>query len=300
VRWIIHKKGWIKVVKIQKKIPTKIFEIQDSFHFSPIKVEHQKEEFISDLSILIQKDTAKKEKALKNVVTFALTIFLPTLEAVTIQVEEKSSVEQVIINSLNQYNLECSDKTRQVRINMNPKAYVLRFAEDDGTPDDVMPALVKTQEIGQFKGCTKYALCPDTSFKVVMSSTNEVKIQPTRPPLKVFLPKFENSGGGGYVTVAYQPKMTLEEIMINVCEKRALNPHDYAFEFASQDMGIMKTGLNKEKTFEELGVDSLMLIDKKNAHKRSQSRNSVGLKNFKNLSKNFLEIGEDPKGNIKK
>jgi hypothetical protein len=108
---------------------------------------------------------AKKQKALDNVLTFTLTVWMPTLEAVQVQMGEKSSVEEVIKGAMQQYEIDCADRTKQVRINMNPKAYVLRFADDDGAPDDDMPALVKTQEIGQFKGCTKFCLCPDTSFK---------------------------------------------------------------------------------------------------------------------------------------
>lgn len=35
--------------------------------------------------------------------------------------------------------MECSDKKKSIRINLNPEAYILRFAEDDGIPDDDLP-----------------------------------------------------------------------------------------------------------------------------------------------------------------
>jgi hypothetical protein len=38
--------------------------------------------------------------------------------------------------------VECKDNKKQMAaMNMNPKAYVLRFAEDDGTPDDDLPGI---------------------------------------------------------------------------------------------------------------------------------------------------------------
>jgi hypothetical protein len=43
---------------------------------------------------------------------------------------------------------------------------ILRFTEsDDGEPDEDMPALVRTQEMGQFKGTSMFALCKDPKFK---------------------------------------------------------------------------------------------------------------------------------------
>ena len=93
---------------------------------------------------------------------------------------DKTSVEEVIRHAMQQYELECSDRKKMVRINTNPKAYVLKYAEDDGVPDEDLPALVRDQEIGQFRS-KDFALVPDTSFK-----GNFFLILKNYPPKKKF------------------------------------------------------------------------------------------------------------------
>lgn len=55
------------------------------------------------------------------------------------KVNDKASVEDVIKLAIQQYEIKCMESKKAMRINMNPKAYVLRFADDDGLPDEDMP-----------------------------------------------------------------------------------------------------------------------------------------------------------------
>jgi hypothetical protein len=105
-------------------------------------------------------------------------------------VTDKSSVEYVIESALKQYELESKDDINKIPLISNPKCYVLRFADDDGQPDEDMPglnftlipnsplALVKTQEMGQFKGATAFSLVKDPKFKglILINSSNFQKL----------------------------------------------------------------------------------------------------------------------------
>ena len=109
----------------------------------------------SELSAVVRKivkDGVRNEAPVKQN-TKQLTVHLPTLESVNIQVAEKTSVEDVIKVAIQQYEIECSDKKRVVRMNMDPKAYVLRWAEDDGVPDEDLPGTPETPLSQKLKFC---------------------------------------------------------------------------------------------------------------------------------------------------
>lgn len=105
----------------------------------------------------------------QNEARLVLKVFPPnSLKFIKIRVSERTTVEQVIIEAV---RLMADTEGKETDINraleatiQDPKAYLLKFAEDDGTPDDDMPSLVRTQEIGQFKACVTFALCQDPKY----------------------------------------------------------------------------------------------------------------------------------------
>lgn len=48
-------------------------------------------------------------------------------------------MEDVIGQSLQQHEIKCLEVKKAQRINTNPKAYVLRIADESGTPDEDFP-----------------------------------------------------------------------------------------------------------------------------------------------------------------
>lgn len=72
--------------------------------------------------------------------TLLLSIFLPSIKKpVKVKVGEKTTVGEVVKATLQQFEAQTSEDINKGPINTNPKAWMLRFAEDDGTPDDDMP-----------------------------------------------------------------------------------------------------------------------------------------------------------------
>lgn len=59
-----------------------------------------------------------------------------------VKVGDKTLVEDLIRLAIQQYEMECHDKKKTMNIKMNPKAYVLRFAEDDGAADVIPCGLI--------------------------------------------------------------------------------------------------------------------------------------------------------------
>ncbi len=45
----------------------------------------------------------------------------------------------MIENALKQYELDSKDDINKIPLIPNPRCYMLRFADDDGTPDEDMP-----------------------------------------------------------------------------------------------------------------------------------------------------------------
>eukprot|EP01114_Cavostelium_apophysatum_P009724 TRINITY_DN2296_c0_g1_i2.p1 TRINITY_DN2296_c0_g1~~TRINITY_DN2296_c0_g1_i2.p1 ORF type:complete len:440 (+),score=103.95 TRINITY_DN2296_c0_g1_i2:283-1602(+) len=228
----------------------------------------------SELSEALKSTTIRPSKSQQGdsagTALITITVWFPTKESVKLTIGDKTLVEEVIHLSIQQYILECSDKKKQMRINSNPKAYVTRFAEDDGVPDEDMPALGRTQEIGGFKGCTSFALCIDTSFKTLRAnssrSTRALEVAPV-PLFKVFLPNEE-----GFVSVTLHVETTLKQVLEAVCKKRALSPDSYGFEFYDPPpKGSASLALHQ--TLGELGLTRLRLVEKsKSAKEKSDIR----------------------------
>lgn len=70
-----------------------------------------------------------------------LNIFFPTMESVVITVDSTATVLDLIKTALTSYEMQCKDSKKPIRISLNPNYYVLRFAEDDGAPDEDMPGI---------------------------------------------------------------------------------------------------------------------------------------------------------------
>ncbi len=80
-----------------------------------------------------------------------LKIYLPSSGYVKVRAGEKTSVEQIIEATLKQNELESKDDINQIPLLNNPKACIfsctlsclpldiLRFAEEDGAPDEDTP-----------------------------------------------------------------------------------------------------------------------------------------------------------------
>jgi hypothetical protein len=69
-----------------------------------------------------------------------LTIYLAwNPNPVKVKVASKATVETVINLALKQNEEDTKDDINRVAVNRNPKALMLKFAEDDGTPDEDMP-----------------------------------------------------------------------------------------------------------------------------------------------------------------
>lgn len=170
-----------------------------------------------------------------------LKIFLPlpstssSSKHIKIRVGVKTSVDQVIQEAVKgMLDLESKEADINKALESNhmphdPKAYILRVAEDDGTPDDDVPNLVRNQEVGQFKGCVVFALCRDPKFKEEQEQ-EQPKVTPTSIAalrlFKVFFPQFRNS----YVSLIYKENMTLKEVREFVCNKRQLPPDQFSFQ----------------------------------------------------------------------
>jgi hypothetical protein len=77
---------------------------------------------------------------------------------------------------------------------------------------------------------------------------------------RVYLP---DSLGAGCISVAYQSKLTLGEVMDTVCKKRAFNPHDFQFDYSAgfAPPGQSAPKLNLSMTLGELGVPRLDLLE---------------------------------------
>eukprot|EP01117_Protostelium_nocturnum_P010518 TRINITY_DN3788_c0_g1_i1.p1 TRINITY_DN3788_c0_g1~~TRINITY_DN3788_c0_g1_i1.p1 ORF type:complete len:371 (-),score=68.67 TRINITY_DN3788_c0_g1_i1:86-1198(-) len=167
------------------------------------------------------------------------------------------AVGEVIKIALQQYeeNLKALAKGKTVRMNLNPVAYILRFAEDDGTVDEDMPlAMGRTQEIGQFKGWTVFRLVQDTSVKIVGSTTNDALA-----PMALF--KVVLPGENGFISVAYKQDMTMKQTMDVVCKKYIINdPTKLAFEF--EENAGPPGHIELEKTMGDIGVKRIRLIHK--------------------------------------
>jgi len=220
-----------------------------------------------------------------------LQIFLPTMEPVKIIVSEKARVEEVIKLTLQQYEIECSARRKAIRINLDAATYLLRFAEDDGSPDEDMPALVKTQEIGHFKGTTRFSLCLDTSFKRASTAKSNT-IAPSLSLFRVFIPT--EGFGGGWITVAYNKDTKLRDVMDILVAKRDFDSEKCDFDYFDDNDALTakNTELTMDKKVSELGLPKLKLValDKKGnkdkdtptmkRHKRKSSmiKNVIGRK----------------------
>eukprot|EP01119_Soliformovum_irregulare_P000975 TRINITY_DN1071_c0_g2_i8.p1 TRINITY_DN1071_c0_g2~~TRINITY_DN1071_c0_g2_i8.p1 ORF type:complete len:426 (+),score=134.91 TRINITY_DN1071_c0_g2_i8:44-1321(+) len=150
-----------------------------------------------------------------------LVMFLPSGDSLIVLVPTTIIVEDLIKTTLQQYGMQCSDSKKKPTISLSASAYILKFAEDDGSPDDDTPALVKSQSIKGFRGIDRYALCLDTTFKANSDEYGNKALL-----FKVFLPKEE-----GFVSTAFDKHIKLGELLQIVARKRALtNPDDYFFE----------------------------------------------------------------------
>jgi len=130
--------------------------------------------------------------------------------------------------------------------------------------DDDMPALERTQEIGQFKGYNCFILILDTSF--IESGSMFSKVFPSLSLLRVLLPKEE-----GFVSIAYKKDTTLREVLENVSRKIVIDPEDYSLEHVSPSKGNSGS-LPLEQSVESLGVNQLRLVE--NANRQSTPKHA--------------------------
>lgn len=98
----------------------------------------------SALAALLQsKDSAPSRSVLvqkSQVSTLLLTVFLPGVtNPVKLKLREDTTADELIRASLLQYDTETKDDINKVSLPSNPKAYKLRIAEEDGTPDTDIP-----------------------------------------------------------------------------------------------------------------------------------------------------------------
>lgn len=70
----------------------------------------------------------------------------------------------MINETIRTYTSLTKDELNKVLLHPESKAYILRFSEDDGTPDEDMPDIGKTQQIGQFNGSVMFVLCKNPKF----------------------------------------------------------------------------------------------------------------------------------------
>jgi SAPK-interacting protein 1 (Sin1), middle CRIM domain len=85
--------------------------------------------------------------------------------SVRLTVAASATVEDVLTLALEMRAERSSQHIHKPKWNADPRAWLLRAAEDDGTPDDDLPALRRELEIGAFKGYSTFALCRNPSFE---------------------------------------------------------------------------------------------------------------------------------------
>lgn len=71
--------------------------------------------------------------------------------------------------TIQQYEIRCLETKKTQRINMNPKAYVLRFAEEDGVPDEDFPGFF---QIESFYNCLHNLLFIFEQFSIGEDTRN--------------------------------------------------------------------------------------------------------------------------------
>lgn len=161
-----------------------------------------------------------------------LTIFLPIRPlSVHVQAKETTLIEDIIKEALKQYDADTKTENKQPLSNL-PKAYLFRFAEPDGSPDEDMPALDRSREIGQFlkKGLTSFALCLNPEFKGeelvywlsalpfanIFSFAAEDEEGGDAPKrIRIHLPN-----DGGFLSINVRDNTSLKEVKEQVCERR--------------------------------------------------------------------------------
>lgn len=132
------------------KLKIKTFEIQNEpFQFEKIPVDSIKLDTISQLTQQLKSEGDAPPRiggdqlasSADPDIKLILKIFLPNGKAIKLKVWGRSTVEFVIEQSLRQMlDMESADINKPpVPTLSDPKGYLLRFAEDDGTPDDDLP-----------------------------------------------------------------------------------------------------------------------------------------------------------------
>lgn len=188
-----------------------------------------------------------------------LKTWLPGIaDPLRVRVRPYLTIEELIKITLKQYELQSKDDISKVRLNNNPKSYIIRFAEEDGTPDEDLPAPGRQQPLSQFKFCETYALVKDPNFKgtfllffLTCAVEQETVQEFTGPRLfKVFLPN-----ESGFISVMYNDSMTLQELRETVCTKRRLElqPNSYGFHYKGGDP---HEWLSLDKKLSELDIQT--------------------------------------------
>ncbi|PRP77874.1 hypothetical protein PROFUN_08548 [Planoprotostelium fungivorum] len=154
----------------------------------------------------------------------AIHVFLPNHKApITTRVKLNTTAEEVIIDVLS--------KTSTIEalrgINQNHRAYLLRIAEKDGTPDDDIPPLTRNKNVGQFlKISQHYALCKDQSFFKEVWPIDE---DPSGTILKIVAP-----GETSYSSFITKDDTLLKDVKDQACAKRGLRGDDFHLVLSSQ------------------------------------------------------------------
>jgi len=169
-----------------------------------------------------------------------IKIYISDKEVMNVVIEEKMTVDDVIRKTM---QVHASNVNRATKLNDDPMAYILRFAENDGTVDDDMPSMVRNREIAQFiKGWSV--------FRLVVEAPPAAK---TPQLLKVIFPNND-----GFMSVAYKDETLLRLVMDQVCKKYVIdNPQLLYFEY---EAGFSKIGMIPlDSPMKDLGTRQIRL-----------------------------------------
>jgi len=205
--------------------------------------------------IKIQLDQAQRKLILLSGlvvinVRYALQVFMCLYIISNFVVEDSATVEKVITQAIKQHS---SEYRNPPLLPNNSKGWLLRLAEDDGTPDDGLPALNANQPITKFGNV--FALCKNPSYKddeigsvrlsKISGGADDLKNQ--KPLIKINLPNRE------YHYVPFQGDMKVGQLLVRICIRRKIDAarHQFCID------GDIPADPNK--TIEELGAYELTI-----------------------------------------
>eukprot|EP01098_Paradermamoeba_levis_P010510 TRINITY_DN4413_c0_g1_i3.p1 TRINITY_DN4413_c0_g1~~TRINITY_DN4413_c0_g1_i3.p1 ORF type:complete len:186 (-),score=29.14 TRINITY_DN4413_c0_g1_i3:213-770(-) len=156
----------------------------------------------------------------------------------------------------------------------NTKAYIMRMAEEDGTPDDDFPPTGPILRFGK-----NFVLCKNPDFHPTESDGAKNKGSTSSSGGSLNPPENKgwrsdsfgsgSSGGGGgggkqilkvllpnmqYTSFPWQSNMKMKDVLARVCQKRVLDTSSHHFQLLDTPMTI-----NPEMTLGELGVTEVKL-----------------------------------------